>query len=311
MNTVAHTKTLLKCCVIRMFAFVAMAFTFSSNAAAADYYPNMSGPYYWNNRYTGNGSIKMMPSSTHVCVLTGVGGNFRGAGESLAARVYTDGYWYLEGTATQEIWGDAVCFSRSLFKGQDNWLSSEFASSAEFDCGWGPLCVRYAPASNSTHLWWGDAVSFVNGIAGKFAGTREYVGVYQAWWDSFSNSILNVSTRAGYIGGLAYSYFVGVAHSGHKPKFVNQLGDRFSDESSYAWYAAGGYVAKGSFRIDTMAPVDKGMCYFHGISGNLIGNNFASIQKEFRNGVDHWVLKIHAPDGPISARASCFAFDQQ
>lgn len=103
MNTVARTKTLLKCCVIRMFAFVAMAFTFSMPVIAADYYPSMSGPYYWNNRYTGNGSIKMRPSDTHICVLTEVGGNFRGAGESLAARVHTDGYWYLGGTAAQEI----------------------------------------------------------------------------------------------------------------------------------------------------------------------------------------------------------------
>jgi hypothetical protein len=122
---------------------------------------------------------------------------------------------------------------------------------------------------------------------------------------------LGVKTKAGYIWGLAYSYFVGVAHSGHKPKFVNQWGERFSDAGSYYWWAAGGHVAEGSFRIDTMAPVDKGMCYFSSIGIKLIGNNFASIQKEFRNGVDHWVLKIHAPDGPISASASCFAFDQQ
>lgn len=167
----------------------------------------------------------------------------------------------------------------------------------------------------------GDAVTFINGIAGKFDGTRERVEVYQGWWDSSSPaswnsipnySILAVSTRAGYIGALGYSYFVGVAHSGHKPKFVNQLGDRFSDDPYRdPWSGFGGDVAKGSFRIDTMAPVDKGMCYFRGISGKLIGNNFASIQKEVRYGVDHWVLKIHAPDGPIRARASCFAFDQQ
>src|SRR5215831_7557055 len=285
------------------------------NAITAEtlHYPLMAGPYYRDTVYDGNGSVKMLSSDSHVCVLTKVGGHFAGDRERVAVRVSNDGYWYLEATGIQHIWGSAYCFSRTLFTGQDKWLSDEYTASAEFDCSWWFLCNRVLPEENWIVLWWGDAVSFINGIGGNFEYDvdEDVVKVWQAVRDSFRSSSLWVSTHASYIWGLAYSYFVGVAHSGHKAKFVDPQGNRFSDANSYAWYAAGAGGSKGDYSIRTMAPVDKGMCYFYEIDGDLIGNNFVSIEKEFRGGVEHWILKGYVSDGYLSAQANCFAFDQQ
>src|SRR5689334_14289520 len=71
-------------------------------------------------------AVRLQPTSTHVCVLTRVGGHFQGDGE--AVRVYqSNGWWYLGGHSQQDgVHGTARCFRQSSFTsvhGTTHWLS--------------------------------------------------------------------------------------------------------------------------------------------------------------------------------------------
>jgi len=74
------------------------------------------GPFTWDNtNYTT--ARTLMPTSSHVCVLSRVAGDFQGAGETVRVHADANGWWYLGDPSVQHVAGTAYCFAKSRFHG--------------------------------------------------------------------------------------------------------------------------------------------------------------------------------------------------
>ena len=84
-----------------------------STAAGAESLTTEYRQYEWQR---GGAPVRMISKDEGFCFLSAVGGHFAGGGESVRVYIGEDGFWYLGGSAAQELWGKAmsVKFSHKL-----------------------------------------------------------------------------------------------------------------------------------------------------------------------------------------------------
>lgn len=299
---VAFRSALTGVCLIAAVAVV------SPTTAQADS-SWVAGRYTWTQ---GQPPVTMQPTSTHVCVLSRVGGNFRGGGE--AVRVYqANGMWMLGGRSQQDgVNAAATCFRVSSFntpQGNARWISPEMTVSWQ---------VGGACENRTTTSWWGDAATFLSGISGDFAGDGEYARVDQSE-NGFAPSV--VSSNACQEGDVytvqAHAFFAGKPHTGHLPNYIGPdiatgRGEKIGTASNIGEYVTGAIGDTGPGPDTVMAPITSAMCYLTGVQGKLRGDGeYVEIVPKTVHGVQRWVL--HSSSGQVSllaARARCYARSQ-
>lgn len=251
----------------------------------------------WN---AGATALDLWPTSDSICLLTRVTGEFRGGAESVSVEAGGDGLWHLRVTSLQPgVAGSAYCFKKSNFKGPPGygiWTSE-------------PIVRQIASSSCKAiegGTWWGDAVTFIQGISGDLRGAGEMVEVVQSN-SPITSSTLRVNTcQPEGVLGRAQSFFVGVPSNGRLAKFIGLAGT--GPALSVGTYA----VNVGGFQ--DMAPTKDAMCGLTRIAGAFNGGGesveVSPVMSQSGN-VQVWRLTTKAlSGGGVHAQARCFAYDQ-
>lgn len=271
----------------------------AGQAAAVD--PNWAvGPYSWSQY---GSTVQMMPTSTHVCVLTRVAGDFDGGGEQVKVYQY-GGYWFMGGGSQQSgVGGQAWCFAKNAFvaNGSARWNSDDASVWASSGSG----C--YSGQHNG--MWWGDATTFLNGIGGKLRSSGDRAQAIQSN-GAYTPSALRVDAcSSGYLIAFGMSFFAGAPQSGALAKY---WGGIYTVDSSYA--CANDY---GVYEVE-MAPVNDAMCHFTSIGGggNWDGGAEAvTIYPKIAGGIERWYMQAHSGYCGTSrktvAQARCYRRDQR
>ncbi len=276
------------------------ALFFCTRAEAID--PNWArGPYSWSQ---GLSSVQMQPTSTHVCVLTKVSGDFDGGGESV--RLYqSNGWWFMGGSSQQSgIGGQAYCFAHNAFlaNGAARWSSDDASVWASSGSG----CNTW----QHNGMWWGDATTFINGIGGKLRTSGDRAQIAQSN-GAFTPSAMRVDTcQSGYLIAYGLSFFAGTPNSGILAKYWNNTS--FKVDSSY------GCVNDYGIHEVAMASVNDAMCHFTSIGGggNWDGGGEAvTIYPKFSGGIERWFLRAQSgycyESRKTVAQATCYRRDQR
>jgi hypothetical protein len=269
----------------------------------------VAGRYTWAQ---GQPPVRMQPTSAHVCVLTRVGGNFRGAGEAVS--VYqANGMWMLGGRSQQDgVNAAATCFRMSSFntpQGNARWISPEMILSWQVggDCD-----------NRSITSWWGDAATFLSGISGDFAGDGEYAYVDQSQ-NGFAPSVINSNAcQEGDVYTVqSHAFFAGKPHTGHLPSYIGpdiatgreRVG---TVKNVLEYYTSAADTPFGHEGHTVMAPATSAMCYLTGVKGKLRGDGeYVEIVPETVGGVQRWVLRSSSgQDGTLWGHARCYARNQ-
>ena len=291
--------------VTGLIATAAALMVASSTPAAASDPTFVSGRYFWTQ---GAAAVPMRPSSTDVCVLTRVAGNFRGAGESV--RVYNSGgYWWLSGTSKQDgVNAAATCYRLSGFRtptGTARWISPEIAAA------WtnGGNCV-----TRQVNSWWGDAATYLSGISGDFAGGGEHGAVEQSA-NGFAPSVIRGSACQDNDSYAirAHAFFAGAPSSGQVARYVFRTADGIERTLPYdpqaQWFLS---AANGNTATYVMAPTDSAMCYLSFIGGKFRGGGeYVDLSPQVIAGVERWVLRVHSQQNDYADGAAlCYARNQ-
>ncbi|GAB3901016.1 hypothetical protein ACFQ1S_09335 [Kibdelosporangium lantanae] len=255
-------------------------------------------------------AVRLQPTSTHVCVLTRVGGHFQGDGE--AVRVYqSNGWWYLGGHSQQDgVHGTARCFRQSSFTsihGSTHWVSADQGVT---------VTTASSCYNGGAPLWWGDAATIMTGIRGNFAGAGESAGVTQSVDGRRSSDIHTGGCQDDSLWQVwGYSFFVGRPHAGDLATFLPHSSDRYAKNPGTAATVPESMstAANGNGVTRLMARADWAMCYLTEVRGKLRGaDDYVEIVPEdVSDDTTDWVLRTHSAttDG-ISAKARCYARNQ-
>lgn len=245
------------------------------------------------------GSNNLCSTTDYICTLAKVTGELRGFGERVEVKPGTDGMWKLNISAAQPgVSGKAYCFKKSLFTGKGGntrWVSDPIVSE------W--IALSGCPQTSNA-AWWGDAVTFIQGITGKFMGGGESVSVIQSN-NGFTSSQMLVHSCQDQIGGTAQSFFVGDPHAGNLAEF-------------YGPYGVGPASVAGTYAVNisgtvNMAPTSQAICMFTYIAGGFNGGGEAAeIRRVINaNGVEVWQLLTSAQSGDgVFAQARCYTYNQ-
>lgn len=263
-----------------------------------------TGPFAWSQ---GLSDRMLEPVSSHVCVLSRMGGKFSGSAESVWV-THDGSRWFLRGSSRQEgVNAEATCFPRSGFIPPTSSPTGspyrtivareeEMAYSAYRSC---ELAEQEIPVT-------GDGFVFLSGIRGKMEGDAHWARVLQ------SPSVNTPSFLQGQICGDPISTqrlnAIGfhVTRTTGLATFINAAGVR-GDLNAIPEFSVSGI---GSV---VMAPASRSMCAFTQIKGQFAGGGESvQIRSELVNGVEHWVLRSRKGNGSehVSARARCYARSQ-
>lgn len=278
------------------------ATAFLTTAAPATAAPSfVTGTYTW---YQGQPTRQLLPVSDHVCVLTRVGGNFRGSGESV--RLYHEGgWWKLGGTSSKDgVHATATCFGKAAFTftADGPWISNEQA------IGWrtGTKCINRKLNGEP-----GDAATYLTGLTGDFAGRGEYGFINQSESGTAPSQIeLNACQDHDTYYVRAHAFVAG--NWGRVANFIGPGNDTPGPNIQYNKQFGRQTIPSSSTSYAVMAPVDKAMCYLKGVQGKFRGGGeYAEIAPRVVDGVLRWVLTAHrGSDGQVATFALCYARNQ-
>lgn len=223
----------------------------------------------------------------NICILTKVGGHFRGGGESV--HVYEDGEnWRLGGTSQQAgVNGEAHCFPRNGFIGANanRAVSSRYTLSIAGDC-----------STKQGDLYNSDAFSFLEGLKGNMAGGGEYARTIQSVIPGNPNNWQGQSCTGSTLTAYARNFRVGPIED----RLARMIGSE--------------YTVSGDLGHVRMAKVSEAMCAFTRLQGEFRGGGeWAQIRKEqdpVRGQVWALATRTQTDSGNIRASARCFARDQ-
>lgn len=209
----------------------------------------IAGPYSvgpWTNLW-------LQPPSTHFCALTKVQGQFSNTQNNQALVSINSNWssWMLDSFG--ENWAEAYCFKLSGFVGPGSnvkWVSDDFF-----------VQDNSCSTNASTGMWWGDATSVLNGVAGNLRASGGFTRVDQSN-DAFLSSTLSAGGCLSSSWGLAAwgnSLFVGQPSSGQLAKFFGTT-----------WIVTNNGTAQTAY-LD-LAPVESAMCHFTYLGGDFVGS---------------------------------------
>jgi len=250
---------------------------------------------------------------THLCLWSGIGGDFNsddeyfGAGESIVDWKDWE-YWrvyYRAGVSTTR----AICSNWDNFvvpSGGVKWIS---------EGGWAEAAGN-ANATAEAGGWQGDAVTFLRGVKGEMQSNTEYVQINQATTIAGS-SVLRVHEEEGdfldwtFLQGFSHSVFVGVPQ--------RNLARLIGFNSSTGTFVRGTVNSTGTFEFPVstvsgfssywLAGVNQGVCSFTRMAGNFDGGG--ERVRIFQNG-GQWFVQASAAAGKgIYAKVRCMAYDQR
>jgi len=250
--------------------------------------------------------------ATHLCVWSGVGGDFNSDDEFAGGESIVDwkdwDWWrvyYRAGVSTTR----AICTNWNNFvvpSGGVKWIS---------DGGWAEVYAN-ADASAQATAWLGDAVTFLRGVKGEMQSNTEYVQIDQAT-SIGTNSILRVHSDEGdffdftFLDGYSQSVFVGVPQ--------RNLARLIGFNSTTGTFVRGTVASTGTFEFPVstvsgfsaywLAGVNQGICSFTRMAGNFDGGG--ERVRIFQNG-GQWFVQASAAAGKgIYAKVRCMAYDQR
>lgn len=265
--------------------------------------------YSWS---TGSAPVYMEPVKTHICLLTGLAGDFAGAAERVALQIDSGASggarWLLTGTGAQTVNVTATCVQKTGFTsgmlGLEN--TDQIQSNVVVHSGCNEALSKNSFASPVF-------AAFLREIAGRFRGGGETAQI------SADGTGMRLTGCSGYVSGAALGIRL---NSPTGTKFI-----RNGIRSSSAAYAAMGVSAHGGIEggwgfpdlkpiagMQPLVPVSEGFCGLVIVSGKFQGLGEAvEIGRQPYKGVDYWVLKARslANDSKVFAAASCLARDQR
>ena len=254
-----------------------------------------TGPFHWQQNWA---PVELESADTHVCVLTRVRGSFEGDGEKVRVFISAN-KWFIGGASQQSgVAGSACCFRKSGFlaPGPARWNSSEFTVGSVGGC-----------SQRSVNTWAGDAVTFVSGVQGRFAGGGELAKTTQSISPSTASQLIVQSCSPSIMDGYAYSFFAGQPGGVTLARFQGPNGvGNAATAGTYSASAPPGYLTP-------MTPTDTTMCHFVKISGDFNGaGEFAEILHQLDGaGVDRWYLRTSSGSGGgVNAQARCYLRNQ-
>ncbi len=259
----------------------------------------------------------MTPTSSSVCVLTGVSGKLEGDKE-LVRVVPRDGVWVLEGTSNQAgVGGRAVCYRASDFQSGFVGFSDPSQDKHAWwnSCTWPWACGGQGPNFGSCRfesgpLWSTDSTAVLNGVGGRFDGRDQVAEVRPAADFPTPSEVTAKSCRDGREKGIRA---VGVSFTssvGTTAKYIGPGG-------------VGDWSTAGEFEIDDntgevmMARTDQAVCHFTHVSGNMRASTDRFAIERRADPSDstkqRWFLTVNARStrGGVKVKARCYALDQR
>lgn len=264
--------------------------------------------------------IVMMPRSSHVCFLTGLGGRLD---EVAAVEVHTSNTDMIDAHAAilrnggfggtvldddGEIWklgawkekeesvfGEATCVPLSNFQMDPGGFIevSRNVTASVTDC-------KQRRAENNLTV--SEAAPFLTGVRGGFYGFSESVFVQQG--ESAADPAKVVATlddcNVGFFQGHARSIYAGLPGSGRFPNYSARMTKAVTAISP----------DRGEAHL---APVEGSICFLTHVAGALVGSaDEAKIHVMTLSGKLWWVLHVAASNsGKVEAKASCLYYDQR
>jgi len=268
-----------------------------------------NGPYSSGVQGENSASIKLdrSPASSHVCVLTSVGGEFRGGGEIVGVKVHDDdNFWHLELVSHAEsgVEGTAYCFRKDAFhaNGTDRVISPN-----------PPFEAQAGDGGGGTDTWNGDAATFLAGVSGNFRGGDEHARIVQSS-DPATPSKLALGASSDYLRAWAYSFFAGTWHAAPPAKFFQDtqfdldhvnIGTPNPDRATLAT------TGDPAFPPSTT----DAMCYLTRVQGEFDGTGeWIEIYPIFDSdiGAERWEFFANGSgDAELFASARCYLKDQR
>lgn len=260
----------------------------------------------------GQPAVQLQPATTHICVLTGVGGNFRGAGERVELRVdmaAAGGPRYILAGTSAQSWtrAYAACVRKDRF--------------TPAMVG-GDTKVTHAPEPLMIHMGCSTArkvftklepeyAHFVREFGGKFDGLGDFVRT--------SGNSLYVSGCAGYAAGSASAIHM---HDSGPVKYLGPTG-RTTNDAVARFYATKDNPEYGKEAVTPMSlqsadrllvPVSKALCGIAEVGGRI--DTFyqgAEIVMVQHNGELYWKAQIAnpSPGSGVTMAVRCIARDQR
>lgn len=263
--------------------------------------------------------VLMRPTSTHICVLTRIGGNLGGlsglavhhnntnsssrcqasnafTGVTINSAVDDTGpTWKLGGCQLEpnSLSAEATCVPGSNFSTDPGGV---VAGSNVFMTEMAGL--NRCPETQTADMWPGMAVAFLSGVVGQFEGGGEVLKIISA---SSSAAPARVSAETHYcdrplVDGSGYSLFVGIPDGRHTTK------------RSYATSVS---TASGA-KTKKLATTREALCYLTKVSGDLDGApERVRIYPEIDSwGTEWWMINVNADRGSVYATAECVRYSQ-
>lgn len=251
------------------------------------------------------------PVATHICLLTGVGGNFAGGGERVVVGIDKGAAggerWYISGSSGQaELRATATCVRKDLFAPYVPGMTPSYGIGSYKL----PNHMNGACASHIASDGWrfNNYAHFISEVAGKWRGGGEKLGVVQT---AQGLGAIQVNGCSGFVDGA----LTAIGSNSFTAKYWTASGRTNTVAAatfSFTNISGGGFTTAGDDLV--LAPVDEAICGIVGIAGKFQGYGEAvEIVVRAVNGKLHWVLqtKNQAAQGHVHGAARCFARDQR
>lgn len=261
----------------------------------------------WFEHSTALNGKWVAPTNTHVCVLTGVQGNFSDYDLGRVELNWPENsYWTLWSNSYST--GYAVCASWGNF-------IAPSGSGLSVSAGAHAMINGNADATAEANAWRGDSMTFLRGVDGELQGTGEYVQTIQATTIPTYSKLRTHSEVGSFLDytvlhGYSHSILVGVPQT----RLVRLMGYNTAGNMVRSTISAAGTFEFAVSNVSGfsgywLSTVDQGLCSFTHISGNFDGGGeWARINS---NG-GQWFLKASGAAGKgVYARARCMAYDQR
>jgi hypothetical protein len=271
--------------------------------------PLQPSVYQWQ---AGQPAVQLQPAATHICVLTGVSGKFRGGGErvELAVDMAAAGgpRYMLSGNSGQaQLRANAVCVRK------DRFTPAMTGGDAKVTHAHEPLMVHMG-CSTARKVFTKpgpDYAHVVREFGGKFDGLGDFVRT--------AGNSLYVSGCAGYVGGSASA--IHMIDSG-PVKYLGPTG-RTTNDLVARYYATLDNPAPGQEKVTPMSidggnrllvPASDALCGLAEVGGRFLGyGEAAEIVMTTYNGALWWKAQIsNAQAGSgVTMAVRCIARDQR
>jgi hypothetical protein len=276
--------------------------------------------YQWT---AGEPPVLMDPVSTHICLLTGVAGDFAGGGERVILGIDQQAAggprWGLAGTSGQgpEVRATATCVAKTKFVPAV--LNPSFLTETRHPMVQHGAC---GPQNTRTNRAVATNAHFIAEMGGKFRGGGEVVAVGR---QGTSGTTL-LRACSGYVRGGAVSintnflgrpalYQTRTARTGNLGAATFVYNQQNADSSFLdGVLGAGPPFISGESSI-RLVPVNSAICGFVSIAGRFqgLGEALDIVAVNGPGGVRYWQLNVSNPSagGYIAAAVRCYARDQR